>query len=354
MMTFAPLTRRFAGLSSLSVLLLTLTAPIAQAQSLQTAPVFSLPQAQPLPIPQAGSSLFDRAQQELPSDMYVLYRVVERMARANGLDARPWRVQITPTYDNYAFAAQPNLIAVHRGLLDQLVGDSSAIACLVGREMGHSVKQHIALGQEQRAEQQARLAEQLSQQAAAANQEMANRARNSAAASSVLGTVGGLLGILGPIGAIGGSVLGGVAGVAIGNSENDAEELMEDYQAQINQLNEQLAATARQQEFAADEAGYLYATQAGFEPEGCLRALAVLERVPNAEPNPGRQTIPDRLAALQQLISEQPAADLAARGNAQLSLTQPLSYDDLSRDGSSLRVNSKANGASDLDRVLGQ
>ena len=357
MITLARLTRKWVGLSSLCVLGLTVTAPIAQAQlstpTLQ-AQSSSSPPAQLSPVPQAGSTLYDRAQQELPGDMYVLYRVVERIARANGLDASPWRVEIVPTYNNYAFAAQPNLVAVHRGLLDQLSGDSSAIACIVGREMGHNVKRHLALGEEQRAEQQAQLAEQLSQQAVAQSQEMADQARNAATAGNVLGTLGGFLGILGPVGAIGGSVLGTVAGAAIDGPEDSTEEMMEDYNNQIAQLDEKLDAAARQQEFEADEAGYLYATQAGFEPEGCLRAMTVLERIPGAEPNPDQPSMPDRRIAMQQLMTERPADSLVSTGDAKLTLTQPLPYEGLSRDGNSLRVAPRSGGSSDIDRILGR
>jgi predicted Zn-dependent protease len=315
------------------------------------------PPAQPSPTPQAENTLYDRAQNELPGDLYVLYRIVERIARANGLDGSPWRVQIVPTYDNDAFAAQPNLVAVHRGLLDQLAGDSSAIACIVGREMGHSVKQHIALGEEQRAAQQAQLAEQFNQRLQATSQEMANRANSAARTRGVVGTLGGFLGLLGPIGAIGGSVLGGVGGAITQGAADDPadaiEQQMTEYYDQVAQLDARLTAAAQQQEKEADEAGYLYATQAGFEPQGCLRAMAVLERIPGAEPDPDQPGMPDRITAMQQLMNESPATTLVANGNANLAATQPLFYDDLSRDGTSLRVSSRSGGASDIDRVLG-
>ncbi|WP_088893964.1 M48 family metalloprotease [Leptolyngbya ohadii] len=347
-------TRKIAGLSALGMLALTVTAPIAQAQS-------SSP-----PAP-AESSSYDRAQAELPGDMYVLYRIVERMARANGLDDSPWRVEIVPTYDNYAFATQPNRVAVHRGLLDQLAGDPAAIACVVAHEMGHSVKQHIALGEEARAVQQAQLAEQLSQQMVAQSQQMTRRANGAATAGNVVGTLGGFLGFLGPLGVIGGSVLSGVGGAisqgAMGDPSEEIQEQMDAYYEQVAQLNEKFAAAARQQELEADEAGYRYTTQAGFEPQGCLRAMAVLSRIPNAEPDADQPSLPDRITAMQQLIDNASAAALVAEGQAKLTGTQPLPYSDLSREGNSLRVNARSplggtgeqpGGMSEIDRLLGR
>lgn len=36
-------------------------------------------------------SIYEQAKQELPHDLYALYRIVDRIARANGLDEKPWR-----------------------------------------------------------------------------------------------------------------------------------------------------------------------------------------------------------------------------------------------------------------------
>jgi hypothetical protein len=70
----------------------------------------ALAQANPKPsssvdlasAPQQSSStdpMYQAAKAELPEDYYLIYRIVERLARANGLDDLPWRVYIAPEYD---------------------------------------------------------------------------------------------------------------------------------------------------------------------------------------------------------------------------------------------------------------
>ena len=83
------------------------------------------------------TNIYQKAKEELPDDLYALYRIVERIARVNELDEKPWRILIVPEYNINAFATEVNLIAFYNGILDQLAGDASAIACIVAHEMGH-------------------------------------------------------------------------------------------------------------------------------------------------------------------------------------------------------------------------
>ena len=93
----------------------------------------------------SSRDIYKQAKEELPGDWYPLYRIVERIARANELDDRPWRITIISEPQINAFATEVNLIAMYNGFLDQLAGDSSALACLVSHEMAHHVEEHIAM-----------------------------------------------------------------------------------------------------------------------------------------------------------------------------------------------------------------
>ena len=73
--------------------------------------------AKPRPI-QADTS-YQQAKKDLPNNMYVLYRVIDRLSRANELDQRPWRIVLVPQYQINAFADEANLIAVYTGIIDQ-------------------------------------------------------------------------------------------------------------------------------------------------------------------------------------------------------------------------------------------
>ncbi|TVQ58753.1 MAG: hypothetical protein EA366_06140 [Spirulina sp. DLM2.Bin59] len=91
------------------------------------------------------SSVYDSAREDLPPNLYMLYRIVERIARANGLTNHPWRVVVADDTLINAYATEVNLVIVHFGLLDQMAGDISALACVVGHEMAHHTERHIAI-----------------------------------------------------------------------------------------------------------------------------------------------------------------------------------------------------------------
>ncbi|MEA5417898.1 M48 family metallopeptidase [Spirulina sp. CCNP1310] len=91
------------------------------------------------------SSIYDKAREDLSPNLYMLYRIVERIARANGLTNHPWRVVVADDTLINAYATEVNLVIVHFGLLDQMAGDISALACVVGHEMAHHTERHIAI-----------------------------------------------------------------------------------------------------------------------------------------------------------------------------------------------------------------
>ncbi|MDY6781709.1 MAG: M48 family metalloprotease [Cyanobacteriota bacterium] len=86
---------------------------------------------------------YDTAKTELPENFYVLYRIVDRLARANDLDDYPWRVTITDNDNISAYATEANVIVIASGLLDRMAGDASSLACVVGHEMAHHLKSGI-------------------------------------------------------------------------------------------------------------------------------------------------------------------------------------------------------------------
>jgi beta-barrel assembly-enhancing protease len=108
---------------------------------------------EPLPNNQpVQTSTFDRAQKELPADLYTLYRIIDRIARGNNYDGRPWKVVIVSNYNPNAFASENNSIAIYNGFLEQLGGDASALACAVSREMTHHINRHTVISEVQKAE----------------------------------------------------------------------------------------------------------------------------------------------------------------------------------------------------------
>lgn len=212
--------------------------------------------------------------------------------------------------------------------------------------MGHRVKKHIAVGEAQKAA----LIEQAKKEAEAeVNQEVSST--NSTVTTNTV--VGGLLGIFGGrAGSMGNSALQGASQNRVRVAQQRVQEITE---KKKRDLENRIAESNRKQEFEADETGYLYATRAGFEPDGCLRAMAVLARTPGAEFDTDHPAVPKRIEALKQLMVKYPAAPLVAEGKAKIAATRPLTYD-LSDDRVSLRINSRFGGSSqsDIDRLFGK
>ena len=343
------LIRQIAILASFCALLLPRSLP-AQAKPLQSVK----PQVTEATVdPSKSAEIYKQAKEELSEDWYVIYRIVDRIARANGLDNNPWRLLIVPKYNINAFATEVNLIALYNGILDQLAGDASAIACVVGHEMGHHVKRHIAMGEAEKA----LIIEQFQKEAEAEVMAEVEDAQSDATATSVGGSVlrtgGGFLGGIG-------SVLGNTGGAVLENESRQrmarAEERIQEITAlKTEELEQRLAENERRQEFEADEVGYMYMARAGFEAEGCLRAMAVLGRTSGAEFDTTHPAVPKRIEKLKELMLQYPPQTLAQEGEAKISASQPLTYD-RSQDGHSLRINSRRGGsaAGDIERLFGE
>lgn len=289
-------------------------------------------------------NIYEQAKQELPDDLYALYRIVDRIARANGLDEKPWRIIIFPKYEINAFAAEVNLIAMYNGILDQLVGDASAIACIVAHEMAHHTERHIALAPVEKVALIEKIEQEAQQEVLAEKQD----AQAEATGMSIGGTTARVFG--GRAGRVGGAVLGTASRQRIKASQEKINEIVAQKKEELEQT---LAEEGRKREFEADEKGYLYSAKAGFEAEGCLRAMKVLAQTPSAEFDTTHPSVPKRIEALKDLMVKSPAMSLAEEGKVLISETEPLGYD-LSKDGASLRVNSSRGGSSadDVERLF--
>jgi len=268
-----------------------------------------------------NSAFFRQAQKELPGTYYFLYRVVDRLARANALDKGPWRVVRMPEYDINAYATQVNLIAVYSGLLDVLAGDSDAMACVIGHEMAHHVKRHIPLKNKDIAQAKQRLE-------AKKNDILVKEQRRQASAR-------------------GWSLLGGIVGAATGVSipitpvpQADPEQMQQELLGAAKAEDQTLLLTSQRHEFEADQEGFQYMVRAGFDPKGCLRVMEVLGRTPGAEFDSEHPAIPRRTAALEAMLQDPATGKLAAEGRARLLGSPALTYS-LSADGESLRINSR-------------
>ncbi|PAX51843.1 M48 family metalloprotease [Brunnivagina elsteri] len=295
----------------------------------------------------AKTSTFERAQAELPADLYTLYRIIDRIARGNNYDGRPWKVVITSSYNPNAFASENNSIAIYNGFLEQLGGDTSALACSVSREMAHHINRHTVISEVQKAEAIAKIRTATEKEILGNEGSQRNR--------GIINTVGGI---------VAETFLPGWAGNLIGGIfGNNKRDRMEKAERKVNtlvekrtkELEQNLFAQYQQQQLKADELGYMASVRAGFEPEGCLRAIETLDRISNSPENSANTPIVKRMEAIIALLVKYPPQTLVPEGESRISKSQPLNYD-ISQDKASLRINSRHGGsaARDIDRLFGK
>lgn len=286
------ITSMIASLTLLSDLILPAIAVDLQPVYAQSAP----------PSLTKPANWYKQAEAELPQDAYLIYRIVDRLARANHLDIPYWRVTIGSEYSAYAYAeGTPYLIVLSKGILDITEGDSSALAHIIAHEMAHHVHQDSAKISKIQEELIEKMQEAMSQ------------------------------------------------------SENVEGVMSQIIQQQLD-MQQQIEKQVQAIELAAHETGYSYAVRAGFDTEGGLRAMRLFtqlsETTNKEEIDPELSEIIELLEALP---TKYPPETLQQEGNTWLYLTKPLTYQ-FSKDEQSLRVNTKPTVSSleDFHRRFGQ
>lgn len=81
-------------------------------------------------------------------DFYNVYRITERLIRANNLDYINWRVAIRKTPVSNAAAFDGNYIVINTGLYDSVYESEDALAYVIAHEMAHHILGHIQRTQE--------------------------------------------------------------------------------------------------------------------------------------------------------------------------------------------------------------
>lgn len=292
--------------------------------------------------------LYQRAKKELDSDFYALYRIVDRISRANQFDDRSWLVTFVPRPKNTSIRSNLNLIEVDRHTLRLLNGDSSGVACIVSREIARHNQNYRTLDETQKQELIAKIEED-------AKQEVLGR-KNNTFKRNAINVVGGVItDHLLP------RFIGNLAGSVIGRRRHrkpigrrSQKRIDEIVAKKTEELEQAWIDKSRKQELELDEIAYLATVRAGFEAEGCFRAISVLARNNKGEVDTENLTVTQRINTLKNLIKKYPIKNLLREGRAKISHTQPLAYN-LSEDGESLKINYSQNDsvADDIDSRFG-
>lgn len=288
-------------------------------------------------------SVFQKARRQLPPDFYALYRIVDRIARANEYDTRPWQIVRVGQYDTQGFGKNPNTIAIFNGILEELASDASALACMISHQMAHHRQRHQVVNAIEKAELIAQIREE-------AEKEVLGRKRKTSTFAAVGDFVVRRM-IGGTIGAVVGGVLDSKSYTRIRNTQRKIDAIVEKKTAQ---LAENIKQQSRKDEFEADKVAYLASVKAGFDKEGCLRAMSILSRTPGVKFDDNHPTVNERITAIKAVMKKFQNQSLVEEGKQKLFQTQPLTYN-FSANQTNLLINSR-HGTSvgdDIDRMFG-
>ena len=88
-------------------------------------------------------SSYDYSVKSKGEDFYKIYRVAERIIRANNLDYINWRIGIYKDAQSpNAYSANTNYIAISTSMYDTFLNNDDALAFVIGHEMAHSLLGH--------------------------------------------------------------------------------------------------------------------------------------------------------------------------------------------------------------------
>ena len=274
---------------------------------------------------------FARAKKELSEDYYVLYRIIDKLSRANNNASSSWRVKLSDNYALNGFADEANLIIVPRPAVEQLSGNPDAIACMVGREMSHHIRKHQAIGPIEKASLKKQIQDEVVSQLKA--NENSKRGWGMG-----LGLVGSVLGVN----------TSGVQGMVNSGTDSASAKMIQEKESE---LNRRIAETSSRIDKEADEDAFIYLTRAGRDPKGCIKYLEFISRDPNAEADPSNPQIPGRIQAYREFIERESPDKFKKEGAANLSrLSRPLLFTSID-NGTALRIN--ASGGTTKSQIDG-
>ena len=90
----------------------------------------------------ANKKIDDFNSQAYPEDFYKIYRIAEKIIRANNLDYINWRIIIDTDRNFNANSSELNCLVFNTGLIDTFKDNDDALALIVAHEISHSMLGH--------------------------------------------------------------------------------------------------------------------------------------------------------------------------------------------------------------------
>lgn len=75
-------------------------------------------------------------------DYYKIYRITEKLIRANNLDYINWRIGVSRSTEVNAYSTDTNYININTGTIDNFLDNDDALAMIIGHEISHNLLGH--------------------------------------------------------------------------------------------------------------------------------------------------------------------------------------------------------------------
>lgn len=246
--------------------------------------------------------LYGYAQKDLDKYTYRVYRIAERIIRANKLDNYPWvfEMNYAGDYKVNAASSNSNLITLDSGSIFTFADDLPMLAAVIAHEMSHLTIQH----QSKALKQATVLQDQLKESSSNLKKRAQNYGKNLKEAKAL--------------------------NVSFSNRNEilviDRES--EKIEKQTEEIKNDMLAFSRMQEYEADKLGLRYITKAGFDPYGMIRTMEFSKRSPEtAQDDSTHPEIKNRIWQIDKEIKSMDWNKLKTEGKLNLTNSKPLTYE---------------------------
>lgn len=278
------------------------------------------------------NELYTKAQFDLNKDFYQIYRIVERLSRANKLDEYSWRIVIPGDKNPQinAFAQQGNTILIKQGLMDVCSGRISVLAGVIGHEMAHEILRHNSRGTKD--------FENILKNIDEFKKSYAIKTETLVKDTTLLG-----------------SAIGSMANYYV--QEKNKEEI-EEIKKKIEDLEQEYLSKSRKMEHDADMQGLIYTIKAGFVPEDVSKIENIFQELlgenNDVTTHPTHQ---NRIWEFNNALKTLDLKKLREEGRKNIAASKTLTYEKSSNvlsSQKSIRINSKYASYEDLNKPFRQ
>ena len=269
------------------------------------------------------NELHAKARIELSNSFYQIYRITERLARANKLDGYSWRIAVSTDKNltKNAYVQDKNLIVLSSDFVDAYAGNISALAFVISHEMALKVLKNSA--------KITKYSEEFKTKIQDVDKLSSEDINNNASKCYVL--------------------VSRKMATSLGSCmEQMQKEQIENIK---NNISKDFLDKQRQIESETDKEALIYMTKAGFNPNSAIGVLNFMKSIPQAnnEETAASSLSDIRINNISSVLKSLNSSSLRKEGRINIHNSKALTYEK-SINGRSIRINSRYNSDEDPEK----